>query len=53
MAHKLPKKPKRPKVTASLAVWEKHDEKVKEWQKKCNDIKAAKKKKENLIKKHV
>lgn len=48
---KLKKLPKRPKVTASLEVWKRHDEKVKEVNKFNNAIKADLKKKAALIKK--
>ena len=52
MANRLPKKPKKPKHSASVATWEKYDQRVKEWHRKCAAIKAGKKKKESLIKKH-
>ena len=50
---KMPSKPKKPKQSASLASWEKYDQKVKDWHKKCNEIKNAKNKKASLIKKHT
>lgn len=52
MAKKLPKKPRKPKTSASLASWEKFDQRMKDWQKKCSDIKNGAKKKETLIKKY-
>lgn len=57
-ARKYPKKPKMPKASASLAVWEGFQDRLKEWRKKCAAIDAAKaqkeadkKKKATLIKK--
>ena len=49
---KLPKKPRKPKASASLATWERFDQRVKDWHKKVADKKNAKKKKETLIKKY-
>jgi hypothetical protein len=46
---RLPKKPKAPKRTASLMVWERFKQRVDEWKKKCNSIEAAKKRKAALI----
>jgi hypothetical protein len=46
MAAKLPKKPKAPKQSASLASWQNYDARLKEWKNKCAQIirdKAAKK----------
>lgn len=49
---KLPKKPKKPKASASFATWQKFDERFKQWERKCSDIKNAVKKKEALVKKY-
>lgn len=49
---KTPKKPKKPKMSSSPSVWERFDQRMKDWTKKCNDIKSAKKKKESIIKKY-
>ena len=57
------KMPKKPKSSASISAWEKYDErcktvekknaeKLREYTKQVNAIKAAKKKKELLIKKY-
>lgn len=51
MAKKLPKKPRKPKTSASYATWERFNQRVSNWKKKCSDIINAKKKKETLIKK--
>lgn len=52
MARKLPKRPRKPKASASLQTWMNFENRYKAWQKKCSDIKNAKKKKESLIKKY-
>ena len=49
---KLPKKPRKPKASASLSTWERFDQRVKDWRKKVSDKKSAKSKKETLIKKY-
>lgn len=49
---KLPKKPKKPRASASFTTWQRFDERMKLWQKKCSDIKSAKTKKAALIKKY-
>jgi len=49
---KLPKKPKRPKKSQSLSVWQRYDDKMKAWQNKCKEIKEAPKKKEAIAKKY-
>jgi len=49
---KLPKKPKKPRASASLTTWQNFEGRYKAWQKKCSDIKNAKKRKESLIKKY-
>jgi len=52
MAKKLPKKPRKPKASASLKSWENFDTRMKNWHKKCSDIKNGAKKKESLMKKY-
>lgn len=52
MAKKLPKKPRKPRASASLKSWQKFDERMKLWQHKVNSIKNGEKMKENLIKKY-
>jgi len=47
---KLPKAPKRPKASASIATWEKFEARVKDHAKKIADIQSAKKKKEAIMK---
>lgn len=49
---KLPKKPKKPRASASVQTWMRFEDRVRAWQKKCNEIKAGFKKKESLIKKY-
>lgn len=51
MAHskKLPKKPKMPKESASVSVWEKYHERLKAHTKKVADIKKDAAKKKALI----
>lgn len=49
---KAPKKPKRPALKASIKVWENFEKKMKTWEAKLKAIDAAKKKKEQLIKKY-
>ncbi len=49
---KLPKKPRKPRASASLTTWQKFEQRVKDWHKKCSDIKNAKSKKANIIKKY-
>jgi len=46
---KRPKKPKAPRVTASLAVWERYEKRLKDWQNKIKQIDADRKKKEAII----
>lgn len=53
MAKKLPKKPRKPKASASFNTWQNFDIRFKAWEKKCSDIKNAVKKKETLIKKYA
>jgi hypothetical protein len=50
---KLPKKPKKPRASATFKSWQNFDERYKGWLKKCSDIKGAKAKKETLIKKYA
>lgn len=47
---KLPKAPKRPKATASIAVWEKFEARKKDHAKKIADIQNAAKKKIAIMK---
>ena len=35
---KKPKKPKQPKASASLAVWQRWDQRMKAWKAKCKAI---------------
>ena len=37
---KLPKKPKKPKLNSSLEVIQRYKDRIKEWQKKCNEVNA-------------
>ena len=51
MAHKhrkTPKKPKRPRTNASLAAWERHHARYKEWERKVAQIKSDKIEKRNF-----
>lgn len=50
MARK-PRKPKAPKTTASVQVWENYYKRLQDWKKRCNKIEADKKRKANLIQK--
>lgn len=50
--HKLPKKPKRPKASASVKSWEAFDERYRHWESKCKMIHDAARKKESLIAKY-
>ncbi len=50
---KLPKKPKKPKASATLKSWEAYDQRYKDWEKKCSDIKKGFTKKESLVKKYA
>ena len=52
MAKKYPKKPRKPKASASLKVWENFEKRMKEWEKKCRDIDANVKKKEKIRNKY-
>lgn len=45
---RLPKRPKRPKMSSSLTVWKNYDEKMKNWTAKCKALKEAPKKKEAI-----
>lgn len=53
MAKKLPKKPRKPRASASFTAWENFDRRYKAWQKKCTDIKNSHKRKETLVKKYT
>jgi hypothetical protein len=46
------KAPKKPKASASLAAWERYDNRVKEYHKGIGALKQQKAKKAALIKKH-
>ena len=50
MARRIPKKPKQPKRGASVAVWERYLERVKNWEKKVKAIKDAPKRKDAIKK---
>lgn len=53
MAHrKLPKKPRKPKRSASLASWQNFDARVADWKNKVSQILSERTKKETLIKKY-
>lgn len=52
MAKKLPKKPKAPKITASLETWLKYDKKVAEHKRKVASHHSGHKRKAALIRKH-
>lgn len=49
---KLPKAPKKPRASASLSTWQRYDQRVNDWKKKCTAILSEGKKKESLIKKY-
>ena len=46
---KKPKKPKAPKVSASLTVWKNYETRLSNWRKTCAEIEKAKKDKAALI----
>lgn len=50
---KLPKKPKKPRASAGLASWMRFDERVKDWRKKCSEIKSGEKRLATIIKKYA
>jgi len=50
---KLPKAPKKPRQSAGLTAWQNFDERVKNWRKKCSDIKNGQKRKQSLQKKYA
>lgn len=52
MAKKLRKYPKKPKTSASLAVWQRYDERCKAVDSYNREIIAGEKKKQALVKKH-
>ncbi len=52
MATKKPKRPKRPKASATIKSWEKFDDRMRNWDKRCKQIEADKKKKETLQRKY-
>ena len=47
---KMPKKPRKPKATASVATKEAYLKKYSDWQKECNRRKALNKKSDTLTK---
>lgn len=49
---KKPKRPKKPKMSASPATWQRFDERMKDWEKRCREIDSDKKKKESIMKKY-
>lgn len=51
MARKLPKKPKKPRQSASLTAWQNYEKRYKDWEKKVKEIESDKKKKAQLINK--
>lgn len=52
MARKLPKKPKTPRKSSSLVVWQRFDSRMKDWEKRCREIKAEPAKKEAIARKY-
>jgi len=44
-----PKKPKAPKASSSLAVWENYKKRLQEWKSKLSKIETDKKKKKTII----
>ena len=52
MAKKKHKLPKKPKKSAGLAVWERYDQRVKDYHKKIQGIGASEKKRQSIIKKY-
>ena len=53
MAKRLPKKPRKPKASASVAAWERFDARVHDWKMKVSHIHSQAKKKEHLMKKYA
>lgn len=49
---KKSKAPKKPKRSASLKVWERYEERVRNWQKKENQKVADERKRQSIIKKY-
>ena len=49
---KKPKRPKKPKMSASPTAWQRFDERMKDWEKRCREIDSDKKKKESIMKKY-
>ncbi|MDX2284651.1 MAG: hypothetical protein NW241_10835 [Bacteroidia bacterium] len=49
---KMPKPPKKPKQGASLEVWKRYDERVKEHEKRKKEIESREKARQAIIKKH-
>lgn len=46
----LPKKPKSPKASASVGVWERYNQRLTDWEKRIKEIQNAKNKKATLMK---
>lgn len=51
MARRKPKRPRAPKQSAGLQTWQNYDNRLGDWNKKCNQIDSDKKKKSDLIEK--
>lgn len=49
MAMRKPKRPKAPKRSASVAVWERYEKRLKEWKQKLAKMEADKRRKEAII----
>lgn len=49
---KYPKRPKKPKASATSKTWINFEEKMKRWEGKCREIDAAQKRKETIMKKY-
>ena len=45
----MPKKPKAPKKSASLRVWENYERRLKDWKQKVSKIESEKKRKAAII----
>ena len=51
MTRKKPRKPKRPKASASLATWQRYDDRMKDWQKRVKEWENEPKKKDAIRRK--
>lgn len=49
---KYPKKPKKPKMSASPKVWKKFEQRMKDWEAKCREIDKAEAEKARIAKKY-